>query len=136
MDEPALAGLMPPVTLLTAQDAYVRFHGRNAKAWFDSHNVVYQTYWNSNASFPGKLSDGKFPRSESGRYYPLQRGEPVLANVCRGSRKDFRDAVLAARNAFGAWSRSSNASRGTRARRSIASTCGAVVAMGFSSSTS
>lgn len=56
--------------------------------------------------------DGKFPRSESGRYYPLERGGAVLANVCRGSRKDFRDAVLAARNAWGAWSRGSAYLRG------------------------
>ncbi len=57
--------------------------------------------------------DGKFPRSESGRYYALRRGgSTVLANVCRGSRKDFRDAVVAARNAWGAWSRSSAYLRG------------------------
>jgi hypothetical protein len=29
--------------------------------WFDSHNVVYQTYWDSNAAFPGKISDGSDP---------------------------------------------------------------------------
>ena len=35
--------------------------------------------------------DGKFPRSESGRYYPLQDSrERLIANVCLGSRKDFR----------------------------------------------
>ena len=57
--------------------------------------------------------DGKFPRSESGRYYPLQRAKgPVLANVCRASRKDFREAVVAARGALGAWSRSSAYLRG------------------------
>ncbi len=57
--------------------------------------------------------DGKFPRSESGRYYPLHRGDGTLiANVCRGSRKDFRDAVVAARNACGAWSRASAYLRG------------------------
>jgi Ca2+-binding RTX toxin-like protein len=33
-----------------------------AKAWFDSHDVAYQTYWNSNAGgYIGKLSDGAFP---------------------------------------------------------------------------
>jgi acyl-CoA reductase-like NAD-dependent aldehyde dehydrogenase len=57
--------------------------------------------------------DGKFPRSESGRYYALQDGkERVLANVCLGSRKDFRDAVLAARNALGGWAGSSAYLRG------------------------
>jgi acyl-CoA reductase-like NAD-dependent aldehyde dehydrogenase len=57
--------------------------------------------------------DGKFPRSESGRYYPLQRAKgPVLANVCRASRKDFRDAVQAARGALAGWSRGSAYLRG------------------------
>lgn len=57
--------------------------------------------------------DGKFPRSESGRYYSLRRARaPLLANVCRGSRKDFRDAVVAARNALGAWSKTSAYLRG------------------------
>lgn len=48
---------------------------------------------------------GKFPRTESGRYYPLHdsKGE-LLANVCLCSRKDFRDAVVAARSAFDGWS--------------------------------
>jgi acyl-CoA reductase-like NAD-dependent aldehyde dehydrogenase len=48
---------------------------------------------------------GQFPRTESGRYYIAtnKKGEN-LANVCLGSRKDFRDAVVAARNAFGGWS--------------------------------
>jgi acyl-CoA reductase-like NAD-dependent aldehyde dehydrogenase len=57
--------------------------------------------------------DGKFPRSESGRYYPLEhRDGGVIANVCRASRKDFRDAVVAARNALPAWSRASAYLRG------------------------
>jgi uncharacterized protein YecE (DUF72 family) len=34
VDEPALEGLMPPVTMVTAADAYVRFHGRNARNWW------------------------------------------------------------------------------------------------------
>lgn len=49
--------------------------------------------------------DGKFPRTESGRYYKLKNKKGVvIANVCRCSRKDFRDAVVAARNAFEKWS--------------------------------
>jgi acyl-CoA reductase-like NAD-dependent aldehyde dehydrogenase len=56
--------------------------------------------------------DGKFPRSESGRYYPLARGGRLIANVCRASRKDFRDAVVAARNALTAWSQASAYLRG------------------------
>ncbi len=48
---------------------------------------------------------GKFPRTESGRYYPLYDPEgKLLANVCQGSRKDFRNAVVAARKAQVGWS--------------------------------
>jgi acyl-CoA reductase-like NAD-dependent aldehyde dehydrogenase len=51
---------------------------------------------------------GKFPRTESGRYYLLKnaKGEP-LANVCLCSRKDFRDAVVAARAAQSGWAKRS-----------------------------
>ena len=47
---------------------------------------------------------GKFPRTESGRYYKLTSpsGE-ALANLCQASRKDFREAVVAARAAQGKW---------------------------------
>ena len=34
VDEPGLPGLLPPVTMVTAEDAYVRFHGRNAETWW------------------------------------------------------------------------------------------------------
>ena len=48
---------------------------------------------------------GQFPRSESGRYYPLtNKKKEIIANVSLSSRKDFRNAVVAARNAFGGWS--------------------------------
>jgi len=47
---------------------------------------------------------GKFPRTESGRYYIAENSDnEKLANVCLSSRKDFREAVVAARNAFGDW---------------------------------
>ncbi len=52
--------------------------------------------------------DGKFPRSESGRYSRLESKGELIANPCRASRKDFRDAVVAARTALAGWS-SSNA---------------------------
>lgn len=47
---------------------------------------------------------GKFPRTESGRYYLLKnpQGQPI-ANMCLSSRKDFRDAVVVARAAQSAW---------------------------------
>ncbi|MBL7748052.1 MAG: aldehyde dehydrogenase family protein, partial [Chitinophagaceae bacterium] len=48
---------------------------------------------------------GQFPRTESGRYYqPVNAAGKTLANVCLSSRKDFRDAVVAARGAVGGWS--------------------------------
>ena len=48
--------------------------------------------------------DGKFPRTESGRYYVAENAKKEkLANVCLSSRKDFREAVVAARSAFGDW---------------------------------
>ena len=48
---------------------------------------------------------GKFERSESGRYIPyLDKSGHQVANICLASRKDFRNAVVAARNAFGGWS--------------------------------
>lgn len=49
--------------------------------------------------------DGKFPRTESGRYFTLDDDQgKVIANLCRSSRKDFRNSVVAARNAFAGWS--------------------------------
>ena len=57
--------------------------------------------------------DGKFPRTESGRYFTLDNTEgDVIANICRGSRKDFRNAVVAARAAFAGWSAASAYLRG------------------------
>ena len=47
---------------------------------------------------------GKFVRSESGRVAPAETGGRVIANYSRASRKDFRDAVVAARGALGGWS--------------------------------
>ena len=48
---------------------------------------------------------GQFPRTESGRYYVAKnKAGQQLANMCLCSRKDVRDAVGAARGAFGGWS--------------------------------
>jgi acyl-CoA reductase-like NAD-dependent aldehyde dehydrogenase len=48
---------------------------------------------------------GAFPRSESGRSYPVTDHEGgFLANAALASRKDARDAVAAARKAFPGWS--------------------------------
>jgi acyl-CoA reductase-like NAD-dependent aldehyde dehydrogenase len=56
---------------------------------------------------------GQFPRTESGRYYVATNNKgDQLANVCLSSRKDFRDAVVAARNAFKGWSARAAFNRG------------------------
>jgi Glycosyl hydrolase family 26 len=34
---------------------------RHAAEWFRAHHVIYQSYWNSDADFTGKLSDGRIP---------------------------------------------------------------------------
>ncbi|GAA3092872.1 hypothetical protein GCM10020001_005360 [Nonomuraea salmonea] len=48
---------------------------------------------------------GAFPRSESGRSYPVTSADGShLANAALASRKDVRDAVVAARKAFPGWS--------------------------------
>jgi acyl-CoA reductase-like NAD-dependent aldehyde dehydrogenase len=48
---------------------------------------------------------GAFPRSESGRTYEATDSKGTfVANVARASRKDARDAVVAARKAFAGWS--------------------------------
>jgi acyl-CoA reductase-like NAD-dependent aldehyde dehydrogenase len=56
---------------------------------------------------------GAFPRSESGRSYVVtdHRGR-FAANAAMGSRKDARDAVTAARQAFGGWSAATAYQRG------------------------
>ncbi|MFF3483718.1 aldehyde dehydrogenase family protein [Streptomyces sp. NPDC002701] len=64
---------------------------------------------------------GKFPRSESGRVYEVTAAPSAadaagkgtwLANAPRASRKDARDAVVAARKAFGGWSGATAYNRG------------------------
>ncbi|MEY9876479.1 acyl-CoA reductase-like NAD-dependent aldehyde dehydrogenase [Streptacidiphilus sp. MAP12-33] len=67
---------------------------------------VYKTY----KLFVG----GKFPRSESGRVYEVtdRKSGEWLANAPQGTRKDTRDAVSAARRAFGGWSGATAYNRG------------------------
>jgi acyl-CoA reductase-like NAD-dependent aldehyde dehydrogenase len=56
---------------------------------------------------------GQFPRSESGRTYEVtDAAGTFLANASRASRKDARDAVVAARKAFGGWSGKTPYNRG------------------------
>ena len=56
---------------------------------------------------------GAFPRSESGRSYVVTSAKgDFLANAARASRKDARDAVVAARKAFPGWSGATPYNRG------------------------
>lgn len=57
--------------------------------------------------------NGEFPRTESGRYYAVTgKGGELLANASRGSRKDLRNAVVAARKAVGGWGAKTAYNRG------------------------
>jgi len=57
--------------------------------------------------------DGKFPRTESGRYFSFQsRSGEMTANVSLCSRKDLRDAVTAARGAQPKWAGATATNRG------------------------
>ena len=56
---------------------------------------------------------GAFPRSESGRVYPIEDAAGnLLAQAAQASRKDARDAVVAARKAFAGWSGATPYNRG------------------------
>lgn len=57
--------------------------------------------------------NGEFPRTESGRVYAVTgKGGELIANACRGSRKDLRNAVAAARKAQGGWAGKTAYNRG------------------------
>lgn len=56
--------------------------------------------------------NGAFVRSESGRSDPLWDGKEFGANIARGSRKDVRDAVVAARAAQEKWWKTTPGTRG------------------------
>lgn len=56
---------------------------------------------------------GKFPRTESGRYYAINNPKGnLIANMCLASRKDFRNAVVIARNAQSSWANSTALNKG------------------------
>jgi acyl-CoA reductase-like NAD-dependent aldehyde dehydrogenase len=55
---------------------------------------------------------GAFPRSESGRSYPVTAPSGEIVHAAQASRKDVRDAVVAARGAFPKWSAATAYNRG------------------------
>jgi len=83
----------------------VNGHSQNGSFHVESRLSVLKTY---------KLYiGGKFPRTESGRFYQVRNADgKLLANLCRGSRKDFRMSVVAARKAQGAWAGRTHFNRG------------------------
>jgi len=89
----------------TIAKANLNGHGTNGTAAKVERVPVMKTY----KIYIG----GKFPRTESGRYYQPKgaNGKP-LANICRSSRKDVRDAVIAARGAVSGWAGRSAFNRG------------------------
>jgi len=60
VDEPQLRGLMPPVAAATGPVAYVRFHGRNARHWYQ-HTAAWQRY------------DYRYSAAELGEWLPRLR---------------------------------------------------------------
>jgi acyl-CoA reductase-like NAD-dependent aldehyde dehydrogenase len=70
-----------------------------------SHLAISKTY----KLFIG----GSFPRSESGRTYQARDNKGnFMANAALASRKDLRDAVVAARKGYAAWSKATAYNRG------------------------
>jgi acyl-CoA reductase-like NAD-dependent aldehyde dehydrogenase len=56
---------------------------------------------------------GKFPRTESGRYYPVKNSKgKLVANMCLATRKDFRNAVVVARKAQSSWEKVTSLNKG------------------------
>ncbi|MBL0128416.1 MAG: aldehyde dehydrogenase family protein [Flavobacteriales bacterium] len=93
------------ITKTNTVKADLNGHGTNGTSKKSERVPVMKTY----KIFIG----GKFPRTESGRYYqPKGTDGKSLANVCRSSRKDVRESVIAARKAFGDWANRSAFNRG------------------------
>jgi acyl-CoA reductase-like NAD-dependent aldehyde dehydrogenase len=56
---------------------------------------------------------GKFPRTESGRFFPFKnKDKDLVANICLSSRKDFRNAVVYARNSQKKWGNTTALNKG------------------------
>jgi acyl-CoA reductase-like NAD-dependent aldehyde dehydrogenase len=75
----------------------------------------------SNGSTDGRLEvlktykiyiGGKFPRTESGRFYSPEVGGKPIGNICLSSRKDVRNAVVAARAVQEGWASRTAYNRG------------------------
>jgi Ca2+-binding RTX toxin-like protein len=76
-----------------------------AHDWFDSHNVVYQSFWDSNANYPGRTSDGSDPTT--GRTYKSYFGDASTppANVGSGSGGTSSGGGAGNAHASGGWTK-------------------------------
>ena len=85
--------------------AYENGHGVNGHSADAKRLPVNKTY---------KLYlDGKFPRTESGRFYQLKdKNGKIIANICRSSRKDLRESIVSNRKAQPDWSKRSAFNKG------------------------
>ena len=90
---------------ITKKISFENGHSLNGNGVTEKRLTVLKTY---------KLYiDGKFPRTESGRFYKLSDANGnVIANVCRSSRKDFRDAVVSSRKAQEGWQKKTAFNKG------------------------
>ena len=106
---PTRSTVRPGVAVRRLQGVGLRPRGRPPRVWrptsMSDRLDVRKTY---------KLYiGGKFPRSESGRSYEVTDSKGrFLANAALASRKDARDAVVAARAAFPGWSGATAYNRG------------------------
>ncbi len=85
--------------------AHENGHGVNGHATAANRLPVNKTY---------KLYiDGKFPRTESGRFYQLKdKNGKTIANICRSSRKDLRESIVSNRKAQADWGKRSAFNKG------------------------
>lgn len=93
------------LTFRTPEEALTRAnntpYGLSAGIWTDKGSRILE--------MASKLRAGVIwanTYNKSGRHYPVfsPKGDKLLANACKGSRKDIRNAVVAARKAFAGWS--------------------------------
>ena len=89
VDEPALEGLMPPVAFVTAADAYVRFHGRNARNW-----------WGAAREAPGGGRPADAPRGASARASGDRYDHDYTADELREWIGKVRDLANQARRTY------------------------------------
>lgn len=87
----------------------LQFENRSS---LNGHSIISEMRLNIQKTYKLYI-DGKFPRTESGRYYKLaDKSGIIIANICRSSRKDFRDAVVSSRKAQGEWQKKSAFNKG------------------------